>query len=809
MQLYADIAFPTPTRSVFTYSIPDSLSGSLTVGMRAWVPLRTYMAIGMVVKIHTEKPDFETLAIQKVLDKSRIFSNELLELSAWAHQFYYCSLGEVIQAALPSGLNFVSNKYVRVGENTDSAYLENDIEQDIVEALSENRISLKESKKRWQTASYKKAFNKLLKEEKISIWEELQEKVPAKLEKQWFWKEGFNKQNLNEVLNGYGENLNLWQQGLKALIEEAELPLSGPALKKKYGVSTSSINRIAKEGLIESRMVEADSLKSEHIYAPENIKQLNEQQQSAYSHIKASIDRDIYANFVLYGITGSGKTEVYIHAIKHVLEQDKGALVLLPEIALTPQTVARFYEIFGDNIAVLHSRLNDRERAEAWKRLASGDCRIAIGARSAIFAPVEDIGIIIIDEEHDNSYKQEDPAPRYHTREVAIMRAVQNKAVVVLGSATPSMHALHLVSTKKSTLLELSERHADAKLPEVKLINLTQYRSAMRGPLSVPLYEAVKFALDKQEQVILLQNRRGFSSYLQCNTCGHIPQSPQCSVSLTYHKHKNMLLCHYSGYSRKADTICEKCQSRDISAKGLGSEQVEQQIRELFPDARTLRMDRDTTSGKSAHAKIIGSFAKGEADILIGTQLVAKGLDFPNVTLVGVIDADTELAFPSFQAGERTYQLLSQVAGRAGRSNKAGRVFIQSSQPEMLAEVQDHNFKAFARKELSYRKALYYPPYSRLVGISFKGKVNEKVATAARMFSECTSRVLEETQILGPSPSTINRLYQNYYWELTLKLDTEKGAHAIEHLLDTIMEMYLKAKPPSSVRVNVNVGKIW
>ena len=762
------------------------------------------MAIGMVVRVHGEKPAFDTLSIQKALDTTPILSEELLALSEWVHQFYYCSLGEVVQAALPSGLNFVSKKYVRASSGSRLDDL-SESELEIIQALEEEDILLKEAKKRWQTATYKKAFNKLIKNELVRIWEEPEQKLSPKTEKQWFWTLG--KDELDTRLQTYISNSRKWAEALRQLVE-LQLPLSQVRLEKEFGISASSLQRIEKEGLIEPRMVEVSSLDHRYTYAPENIKELNTQQKDAYTQIKEGIDKQAYTNLVLYGVTGSGKTEVYIHAIKHCLQQQKGALILLPEIALTPQTVSRFYEIFGDDIAVLHSRLNDRQRAEAWRRLEDGSCSIAIGARSAVFAPVQNLGIVIMDEEHDNSYKQEDPAPRYHAREVAIMRALHNNAVIVLGSATPSMNALHLVSTKKAKLLELNQRHADATLPNVKLINLTEYRSAMRGPLAIPLYEGVQSALSRNEQIILLQNRRGFSNYLQCNTCGHIPQSPDCSVSLTYHKQKNMLLCHYSGYSRRADTHCENCQSADLSAKGLGSEQVEQQIQDLFPGAKTLRMDRDTTSGKHAHSTIINAFASGEADILIGTQLVAKGLDFPNVTVVGVIDADTELAFPSFQSAERTFQLLSQVAGRAGRSQKKGEVFIQTSLPEALSEVQTHDFKAFARKELSFRKTLYYPPYSRLIGISFKGKSQHSVAEAAKVFAECTLRVLDEGQVLGPSPSTITKLYQHYYWEFTIKLDIEKGAKSIEHLLDTIMDMYKKANPPSSVRINVNVGKI-
>ncbi|MEX2552819.1 MAG: primosomal protein N', partial [Actinomycetota bacterium] len=353
-----------------------------------------------------------------------------------------------------------------------------------------------------------------------------------------------------------------------------------------------------------------------------------------------------------------------------MLEQGRGGMVLVPEIALTPQTVRRFYRIFGDRVAVIHSRLNEREKFEAWQGLQSGRKQVVIGPRSAVFAPVKNLGLIVVDEEHDGSYKQFDPSPRYHARDVALMRAsmegasmestkegagmerANEGAVVVMGSATPSMTSLQAVRSGKHTLLQLPTRPA-GEMPDVKILDLKQYKSAMRGPLTVELHEAISGALERKEQVILLYNRRGFASYMICEECGHIPESPDCSVSLTYHKKKNMLLCHYSGYARKADTHCESCGSAQLTTEGSGTQQIEAEIATLFPDARLLRMDRDTTSGKHAHKEIYQQFLSGKADILIGTQIVAKGLDFPNVTVVGVLNAETELAFPSFRSGER------------------------------------------------------------------------------------------------------------------------------------------------------------
>ena len=536
---------------------------------------------------------------------------------------------------------------------------------------------------------------------------------------------------------------------------------------------------------------------------------MNEEQEVVFAPISQALVDGIYKSFLLYGITGSGKTEVYIHALKLALEQGKGGLILVPEIALTPQTVRRFYEIFGDQIAVLHSRLNERERYEAWMALRDGTKKIAIGARSAVFAPVQDLGIIIIDEEHDQSYKQEDPSPRYHAREVAIVRASRLSIPIVFGSATPSMITLYAVTRGKHEMLKLTGRHLNAVLPEVKVLDLRQYRNAMRGPLAVPLAMAIDDALKANEQVILLLNRRGFASYQQCEDCGHVAECPNCSVSLTFHRTHHTLRCHYCGYSRRAQVKCDHCDSENLDNKGTGTQRIEEEIQIEFPTARIIRMDRDTTSGKDAHNRILGAFGRGEADILVGTQLVAKGLDFPNVTVVGVVNADTELAFPSYRSSERMFQLLTQVAGRAGRAEKKGMVYLQTRLPEhpALIHASKHDFEAFAKFEIHSRKELSYPPYSRLIQFQFKSKDAQKVAEVAQSFTELLTRIFSGAPVLGPAPAVIQRLYNDFRWESFVKLDASMGTKKMEYLLEALFDAYDKRKPigSSNVRINVNV----
>ncbi len=808
MPKYADIVFPTAVRSVFTYEITPEFEDQTKPGVRVWVPLRNYNAIGVVVRVHDNVPEFNTRPIRRILDEEAVLTEELLKLTEWMHKFYFCGWGEVIQAALPAGLNFVSKKNLKVSEN--SEIKSGAAQKEVINAIHHEDLGYDEAKKRWKGTSYNKVLESLIKNGAIEIWEEPDLKVTVKTEKEWNWSKGKKPEDAQSFLSELGKK-NKWQTALRVLLETG-LPKRHTELSKYEVLTSYSVKKLENEGWIESREVEAetDSLDLDH--DPKELKSLNEDQKSAFQIIKAAIDKNIFENYLLYGITGSGKTEVYIHALKAVLEKGKGGIVLVPEIALTPQTVSRFYKIFGDEIAVLHSRMTNRERLRAWKDLKSGAKKIAIGPRSAIFAPVKDLGLIILDEEHDASYKQMDPAPRYHARETAIMRASLNNAVVIMGSATPSMQALHMSARGKSKLIELNKRHAEAVLPEVKIIDLKQYRSAMKGELAVPLYNAINEALYRNEQVILLYNRRGFASYIQCEACGHIPQSPECSVSLTYHKKKNILMCHYSGYSRRADTKCEVCGSSELKIQGLGTQKIEEELTELFEGARILRFDKDSTTRKGAHERILNKFGAGEADILIGTQLVAKGLDFPNVTVVGVIDADTEQAFPSFQSTERMYQLLSQVSGRSGRGTKPGTVFIQTRQADNSAIqfAKKHDHKGFSKEEMGFRKPLNYPPYSRLITFVLKGKKEPQVSASAHVLRNTLERILKEAEILGPSASAIGWMNKNFYWEVTLKIDPEKGANYIEALLTKVMEVYEVESQVSTsvVRVNINVDAI-
>ena len=802
---YADIAFPTAVRRVFTYAIPDDMN--VKPGMRVWVPLRSETSIGMVARVHSRVPEFKTKPVLRVLDSEPVMNNIMLDLTGWIHRFYYCSWGEAIQAALPVGLNFVSEKILKVRQPVKGTLKSKEL--GMLQDIEAGDLTLNEAQKRWRDGPEAKLLKGLIKKGIVEVWQEPKQKVGFKTAKHWDWSPDADA---DSVIEQFDQNKKpKWIVALETL-KGFELPAPHQELLDNQVLSDYTLRRIEKEGLIISKelKISGDSISNDH-YNPDQINALSDDQQGVFEEILPALREKIFQSFLLYGVTGSGKTEVYIHALKEALAGGRGGMILVPEIALTPQTVRRFYQIFGEKIAVIHSRLNDRERYEAWKGLQSGDKQVVIGPRSAVFAPVKNLGIIVVDEEHDSSYKQFDPSPRYHARDVAIMRAFMENAVVVMGSATPSMNSLQGVIQKKHTMLQLPFRPGGT-MPEVRILDMKQYSSAMRGPLTVELYEAIGKALTNREQVILLYNRRGFASYLQCDDCGHIPQSPDCSVSLTYHKKKNMLLCHYSGYARRADSKCEECGSGNLNARGSGTQQVEDEIRELFPEARLLRMDKDTTSGKYAHQQIYEKFLAGGADILIGTQLVSKGLDFPNVTVVGVLNAETELAFPSFRSGERMFQLLSQVAGRAGRGTKAGYVYVQTWKPEhrSIRYAQTHDYRSFAKEELAERKSLIYPPFSRMILFQFKGRSASGTEKVAETFCRAMKAVTSPEVVLGPSPGIIEKMHGLFQWEAQLKIKPDEKAKAIEHLIDRIFDRYDRIKPKGmgSVRISVNIDAI-
>lgn len=746
---FAELAFPTAVRQTFTYQLPESLT--LEPGVRAWVPLRGVHAIGLVVKVHDTKPSFKTQPIINVLDPNPIVSQEMLRLVEWISTFYFCSQGEVFQTALPSAVGIVAE---------------------------ERLIGVPEAKRPLSQEALSAAEKTLL------------EDVDSKGE------EGWSLAGLKRKYRG--------RQEVKAIA----------SLKKKGWVQVIQIPKTKVRSLEEviQNGEYAESLSTGHSHQTVHpIHPLTPAQEQAFEPIQKALQKEHYQSFLLHGVTGSGKTEVYLHAIHQALESGKGAIVLVPEIALTPQTVARFERHFGPKLAVLHSRQTDKEKAAAWFSIQRGESKVVVGPRSAIFAPVEDLAIIVVDEEHDTSYKQYDPAPRYHARDVALMRASIEQAVCVLGSATPSITTWEGAQQGKHTLLSLTERPFGS-MPKVSILPMQSYRSAMNGPLTVELYSAIEESLERQEQSIVLLNRRGSASYIQCSSCGHIPECPQCSVSMTYHKPKNMLLCHYSGHAHRVPTRCESCGSEQLEPKGMGTQQLEEELQILYPYAVIRRMDRDSTSKKDEHAAIYEAVKKGEADILLGTQMLAKGLDFPNVTVVGVLQAENELAFPSWRASERLYQLMSQVAGRAGRADRPGHVYVQTylADHEAFKAAEKHDYMRFVTHERAVRQASTYPPFCRMVTFHVKGRQAATTIEKAQALGQALRQHAGESNVLGPAPALIERIQNRTHWQVSLKVDPQSKASQLYPFLDRIIQQVegIKKQGWSSVRLNIDVDAV-
>ena len=592
-------------------------------------------------------------------------------------------------------------------------------------------------------------------------------------------------------LNNYSNDIKFTTKQLQIinLIKEKKLVIR----KELVNISLSSLNSLIKKGILIEE-------KKEHYRVIHNRSEykkyeLTSEQKDVVSKVISNRN-----NYLLYGVTGSGKTEVYMEIIDYYLSLGKTSIILVPEISLTPQMVSRFQSRFGDKIAAIHSALNDGEKYDEWRRIERGEASIVIGARSAIFVPLKNIGVIIIDEEHSDSYKQSDPSPRYHARDIAFIRGEYHNCSVVLGSATPSLESMARAQKGVYGLLELPHRVNNKPLPKVDIIDMNKEMKNNKGYYSEKLLEMIKDRLTKQEQIILLLNRRGYASFVSCKNCGYTFKCPYCDITLTYHKSSNTMRCHYCGYGEKVYTDCPSCHEKSLNNFGIGTQKVEEELNILFPNAKILRMDFDTTSRKGKHEEMINSFKNGDYDILLGTQMVAKGLDFPNVTLVGVINADTSLNIPDFRSSENTFSLLSQVAGRSGRSTKEGLVIIQSFNPEHYAInlTKNHDYLNFYKQELAIRKKLKYPPYYYLCNIRIRGKDSNYIYNEANKIKRCLERNLNNMIVLGPSTSSVFKINNIYRYNILIKY---KQLDTLYEILNKIIEHY---KSNSKIKVDID-----
>ena len=749
--MYLAVSLPLPLPLPFTYAIPDELRERAVRGARVLVPFGSRRLTGVVMDRVGEPDDLDKIkSIIDVLDDVPSFTGELLDLAQWIADYYVCSTGEVVRAMLPPG------------------------------------------------ASGREGGVRAKKEKHIRF-------APS-------YRHGRAAEELRETLRGAKQIAVV--ESLAGFRSEGDPEPRQADLLERSGAAAATVRSLLKHGILE--IVEKEVLRTPYadgpVPAPREV-ELHPAQTSAVEKIAERVDAREFHAFLLHGVTGSGKTQVYIEALKRVLDAGRTGIILVPEIALTPQTVSRFRAHFGDRIAVFHSRMSHGERFDAWRALRDGRFDVVIGPRSAVLVPLTNIGLIVVDEEHESSYKQQDPAPRYHARDVAVMRAHMNGAVCVLGSATPSLESYLNAESGKYTMLDMPERvpHPDGEavtLPSVRITDLRVERNRQRlhGSLSETLIEAIDERLRRKEQVILLQNRRGYAPLLQCQECGWTPECPDCSVTMTAHKSRRHLRCHYCGRTARVPRECPGCgRENTLDMLGSGTQRVEEELEEHLPEARLIRMDLDTTSGKNAHEELLTRFGNREADVLLGTQMVAKGLDFENVTLVGVINADVGAMLPDFRSEERTFQLLAQVSGRAGRASLPGEVIIQTRNPDrpIIRYARDHDYGAFASVALAERRELGYPPYGRIAAVEFKGPHEGVVADLAREWTAILRENLSDIEILGPEPAFISRVKKQYRYHTILKARRQTP---LQNGLRYTEEAF--GNPPSRCRVNIDIDPV-
>jgi len=820
---FAEIALPIPVFQNYTYIVPEPFQHVICPGFRVLVPLGKRKMTGYVIEVKNECTRTDLKDIHDLVDPEPVVSEELIKLAHWISDYYLCPLGEVIKAMLPGGINLESKTYlqlikpeteVRLYINARRAPRQEKI---LLLLLKQNRISMSQLRKKFYGSNLSTAVMQLKKAGLV----QLEVSVPSALAKpklETYIKLSpltINKISFETIHQQLTNSALVQANALRVLFEKGETSLK--QLLKETGTSSSTINTLVKKGYVEKfrKEVFRSYFKNGSIKSPKKVI-LNEYQTRAIYHIDQAIESGNYKTFLLHGVTGSGKTQVYIESIKKILATKKTAIVLVPEISLTPQTVSRFTSNFPGQVAVLHSRMSPGERYDSWRKLKQGKFKIAIGPRSAIFAPMDNIGLIVVDEEHEASYKQYDNQPLYHARDVAVYRGTLNESVVVLGSATPSLESYHNSKVQKYHLLELPTRIDEIPMPEVSIIDMLKQRKRYPGQdvsiLSKDLQLKIKEKLELGQQIILLQNRRGFSTHIKCKDCGFIEKCEHCEITLTYHAKGSLLKCHYCGFTKRAPDKCPECSGSEILFRGIGTQKVEKNLYQLFPEARVVRMDLDTTSRKWAHHTILNDFGAGKYDILLGTQMVAKGLDFQNVTLVGVISADTSLLLPDFRSTERTFQLLTQVAGRAGRKNLLGEVYIQtySSDNPGLKFAKQHDFKSFFFDEIPMRKDLTYPPFGRLVYILFKGEEEKKVEKAANLFSSNIQFPNELGNIFGPEASPLSKIKDKHRYQIILKIDKSKdpAGNIVRYYLKEALSKYKSGKQIRGVKITIDIDPI-
>ncbi|WP_418262840.1 replication restart helicase PriA [Flavobacterium faecale] len=814
MPFFVEVIMPLSLAKTFTYSVSEMEYNYIKKGMRLAVPFgKSKIYTALVIEVHQNQPKlYDAKEIHQILDEKPIVTENQIAHWQWIANYYMCAIGDVYRAALPSAFLLESETQIlqKQGVFVDEALL-SDEEYLVFQALQlQSSLKIQEISSILNKKTVLPIIQKMIGKNIIAVHEEIQETYKPKLVRYIRLHSKYNSD----------EGLGILLELLKNAAKQKEIVLSyfqlsavekKPIAVKKLIESTNTSSAIIK-ALIDKEVFEEYYIQVDRTQfkgeAAEDAIVLSVVQQNTFDSINQIFEtKDVC---LLHGVTSSGKTEIYIKLIEEYIGKGKQVLYLLPEIALSTQLVSRLREYFGNKVAVFNSKYNNNERVEVWNQVLHqvDKAQIVIGSRSSLFLPFQDLGLIIVDEEHEQTFKQMDPAPRYHARDAAIVLANLSKAAVLLGSATPSLETYFNTQSGKYGLVTITERYSKVKMPEIELVDLKDkyFRKRMSGHFSDVLIERITNAVSLGEQVILFQNRRGYSPLLECMTCGHVPQCQQCDVSLTYHKHKNQLRCHYCGYSIAKPNNCHQCSSIDLTTKGFGTEQIQQELIQLFPNSKIGRMDQDTTRGKFGFEKLIDSFKNQEIDILVGTQMLAKGLDFENVSLVGIMNADNMLHHPDFRAFERSFQMMTQVAGRAGRASKQGRVVIQTYNPNhnTIQQVTRNDYIGMYKEQLYDRKIYYYPPYFRIIKLTLRQREYNKLNEGATWLYNVLVQNLA-IPVLGPEEPAINRIRNEYIRTIMIKIPQDSSINGTKKTIQKILNSFDAVPQYKAIRVTVNV----
>ena len=818
--LFAEILLPLPIPGTFTYRVPFELNDKVKVGQRAVVQFgKTKIMSGLIISLTEEVPDYTSVKyLLDILDDYPVVKECQLKLWNWIASYYMCYLGDVMQVALPSALKLSSESKITLSEDfeLDSMAL-SDNEFLIVEALQiQPQLTITEVSK---IIGYKKVMPlvKTMIEKKIIVMqEELQQKYKAKYERYVRLSNTYrNDEAIHELMDNLSKRAYKQLELLMAFIVfggSADNDVLASDLLKKADATSNVLSALVAKGVFETYQKRVSRLKRYEALTDVSTINLTEKQQEAFDNIHKGFDED--KPVLLHGVTASGKTEIYIKLIQEAIDEGKQVLYLLPEIALTEQIINRLKKYFGDRVGVYHSRYDDNERVEIWQQVMnfrnSGNQKyqIIIGSRSAVFLPFSDLGLIIVDEEHDSSFKQIDPAPRYSARDLAALMSKMFHARLILGSATPSFESYYNARQNKYHLVSLTERYGGVEMPEIIVddLRIETRRKTLQSNFGKTLVDAMNKTLEDKNQVILFQNRRGFSLRIECEHCNYIPQCINCDVSLIYHKNQNILKCHYCGYTASVPTECPLCHSTDLKMHGFGTERIEDDLKVIFPDANSARLDLDTTRTKNSYQHILEQFQNKETSILVGTQMVTKGLDFDSVKVVGILNADNMLTFPDFRAYERSFQLMEQVSGRAGRKGEKGKVIIQTYQPQhpVILNVMSHDYVRFYEEQMPIRRQFNYPPYSRLVMIRLKDVDNQRLNKVADELAKIFRQAFKEN-LLGPEYPVVSRVMNQYIKQMLIKINKDLNPNKVKEFINKTIEDFKHNTEFKSVKIQIDV----